>query len=120
VFDSDSMLSIAKTHDEIWLWGNLFMKGVETVRVGYYKIGQHWTHRFDQSFGLCFTANTTSAEDQMMKNMTEYIRGKIDLDFVLESMSTKVEMEATSPTPVKKADPLAALKRWKPAGYGHF
>jgi len=55
-----------------------------------------------------------------MKNMTEYIRGKIDLDFVLESMSTKVEMKATSPTLIKKADPLAVLKRWKPAGYGHF
>jgi len=111
VFDSDSMLSIAKTHDEIWLWGNLFMKGVETVRVGYYKIGQHWTHLFDQSFGLHATANTKSKEDQMMKNMTEYIRGKIDLDFVLK---------AISPTPIKKADPSAVLKKWKPAGYGHF
>lgn len=118
IFDSDAMLAIAKTHDEIWMWGNLFMKGIETVRVGYYKMGEQYKHRFDQSFGLCCTVNTADAEAKMMKDMTEYMRARIDLDAARKTVNADVKSPNLKSIATK--DPLATLKGWKPAGYGHF
>jgi len=118
IFDSDAMLAIAKTHDEIWIWGNLFMKGIETVRVGYYKMGEQYKHRFDQSFGLCCTVNTADAEAKMMKDMTEYMRARIDLDAACKAVNADVKSPNLKSIATK--DPLATLKGWKPAGYGHF
>ena len=125
VFDSDTMLSVANTHDEIWLWSQLFIKGVETVRVGFYRRRQHCKKVFDQSFGLSRTVNTASADMQMMKNATEYIRRKIDLDVLMKSLEIKAEqttksIKASSSLVIEKHDPLATLKGWKPSGYGHF
>lgn len=118
IFDSDAMLAIAKTHDEIWMWGNLFMKGIETVRVGYYKMGEQYKHRFDQSFGLCCTVNTADAEAKMMKDMTEYMRARIDLDAARKTVNADVKSPNLKSIATK--GPIATLKGWKPAGYGHF